>query len=624
MAEKPRKFTEKVEKAIIAQVIDSEYVTAKVNQQNEVADYESFVDLLDSVRSEKNYDWRSDINLPEFTSLVYTQSAIDVAQYFQTRDFVEVYLQDDTDKAVATAKASKELINRTLNQRHLHHYQKFVRGKVINNLLGRTYIRCWWEQKVDREEVDGEVDEELGVRSSSTFRDSVRYDRFNYDIVDPRNVFTDNEYVYTLQDKKWIILRFEKTFEELKQDKRIMGYFNLDRLDKKPNSSETETSRETYNKSSSQVKESSSVSKVFDILERHGKYWVKETEDGIRPGFNQEGEIEEGAEFKEVIASFAIKDSEKELIRFQLQPYKDANGNPYRPIIRGLCYIHPNDDGGSGDGRNTRELQIAVNDTFNISQDRVMLATLPVLKVGKHSAEDNPTIRFEPEHVIELEDINQLQEVIIKDDIQGALTQIALLTNKMQTVTSLTPSAQGARGLASASATSEAIASNRTDTRTNYKSMTYENTLLVEFYWMIMQMTWQFAKPETGVKLMGDKVFAFDPSKDYYYKPVTGAIETEESKSNKIKQWTTLLQIVAQIQHPQIVKIFNMITEKIFILMGDEAANVAKKLLNPNTPIQQGGQNQQGIDQGVSASNQNGVPQSIQETVVRDAANTAT
>ena len=244
------------------------------------------------------------------------------------------------------------------------------------------------------------------------------------------------------------------------------------------------------------------------------------------------------------------------------------------------------------------------------------------MKVGKNSAEDNPTIRFEPEHVIELEDINQLQEVVIKDDIQGALTQIALLTNKMQSVTSLTPSAQGARGLASASATSEAIASNRTDTRTNYKSMTYENTLLVDFYCMIMQMTWQFAKPETGFKLMGEKIFAFDPSKDFYYKPVTWSIETEESKTNKIRQWTQLLQIVAQIQHPEMVKIFNTITEKIFILMGDEKANVAKKLLNPDTPIQQGGQNQQSTDAGATASNQNGVQQSVQETVVRDAANT--
>ena len=42
----------------------------------------------------------SDIRIPEFISHVLTQASIDANQYFSTKDFVEVYLEDDSDDAV--------------------------------------------------------------------------------------------------------------------------------------------------------------------------------------------------------------------------------------------------------------------------------------------------------------------------------------------------------------------------------------------------------------------------------------------------------------------------------------------------------------------------------------------
>ena len=130
-------------KTALLQKIGNEYDTAKTNRVAE--EYESYIDLLDSERGEKDYDWMSDIRLPEFISHMLTQSSIDVEQYFKTRDFTEVYIEDEGDEALANAEASKELINRTLNQKHLNHYLKYVRGKNINHLLGYVYAICWWE-----------------------------------------------------------------------------------------------------------------------------------------------------------------------------------------------------------------------------------------------------------------------------------------------------------------------------------------------------------------------------------------------------------------------------------------------------------------------------------------------
>jgi len=648
MADDKREFSEEAEKALISQVVGSEYEAGKMNNVDMTTDYESYLDMLDSVRSEKNADWRSDIFIPEFASEVLTQSANDVAQSFQTRDFTEVYLEDDSDQAILASAASKECINRTLNQRHVYHYQKNVRSKTVNHMLGHCYLHCWWEQSlenrvVDRREVfrTEEGFDEAGNPitqqiPTGEFEDItaefVVTDRFNYDAIDPRNVFTSNEYVYSMQEKSWVSVRFEKTLEELKADEESMGYINLDRLDTEFDSAETLTSQESYNKVEPKVKEGRTVSKFFDILQRYGKYWAivkardpqtnEPTE--IEPGLGKDGKQLDKAEFIEVIASFAIDgNGTEELIRFQAQPYVDATGKPFRPIIRPLCYIHPSEDGGSGDGRHTRQLQIAINDAFNLGMDRTLLATMPVMKGTERSIEDNTTVRFEPEHTIVLQDVNDLEEVKINDNPVGALNQVAMLKGMMQQVTSTSETSQGQLpGLASTTATAIATAGNRTDIRTNYKSMTYENTGSIELYWMILQMTFRFAKPETGFKLMGDKVFNFDPSKDYFYKPVSSAVQTEQSKVNKINQWNTVLQTIVAIQHPNSVNMINEILTKIFELMGDEQANFGRKLLNPDIPVEQGGGGQQGqAPSAGAASNQNGVQQSFQETQTRDSAN---
>ena len=50
-------------------------------------------------------------------------------------------------------------------------------------------------------------------------------DHFNFDVVDPRDVFTDTSYTYSLQEKKWVILRFNSTIDELEANADTMEYF---------------------------------------------------------------------------------------------------------------------------------------------------------------------------------------------------------------------------------------------------------------------------------------------------------------------------------------------------------------------------------------------------------------
>lgn len=635
------KFKEVIETQITKRVVLEEYESARNNKTQEVNDFESYVDLLDSNREPKEYDWMSDVRLPEFVSHVLTQSSMDVNQYFQQRDFVEAYIEDEDDAALAGAAAAKECINRTLNRRDLYHYLKYARGRVINQLTGRVYARCWWEQKTQDKIVGYKtVKKETGrdLFNEPILEDAEEpvtekvpvIDRFNYDIVEPRNVFMDDTYVYSLQQKDWITIRSEKSIPQLEADQEEMGYFNLDLLSSEKADVETQTSEETYNKSqgtfTSQTKQDNPEIEYFDILERFGKFWCivkSRNEEGypldIEPGYDEFGAKLPKAELVETIITHAVSSHTQTLIRFQPTPYLDYNGVPYKPLIRGLCYVHPTQDGGMGDGKHSKELQYAIDDTVNVGNDRVLLATMPTFKVKRYEAEDNPDIYIAPQHAIPLDNPkDDLIELGVSDNIQGAMLQTGIFQKMMQQLNAIWPTTMGdVPGLASTTATAVAGAESQTNLRSNYKSLTFENTFLCELYYMILQMTSSFAYPDTGIKLMGEKVYDFDPSKEYWYKPVSAAIETEYAKATKIKQWQQILQTAIGLQHPDIVNIINYILTKMFEYMGDEFVNFGNNLLNPDKPIEGGGGGGSPEEGGVPSSNQNGVPQSGQEQLTR-------
>ncbi|MBT8491389.1 MAG: hypothetical protein KJN62_10110, partial [Deltaproteobacteria bacterium] len=266
------KFGEQVEGWLSKIVVDSEYQTAKTNQTYDKNDFESYVDLFDAEHTEREYEWMSDIFIPEFPTQMLTQSAIDVSQYFQTREFVDVYLEDGDPQGKLSAEATKELINRTLNRRELYHYMKYVRAKNLNHLHGHVDIKCWWEQETETEyDIDGfgDIIEEYEIATK---------DNFNYEILDPRNVFTDKMYAYSMQQRKWVIIRGEKSLEQLKREREQFGYFNLKHLEKNTNQrpdQKTDTFKETVEEGIEDYQRPDNKSSpMYDILERYGMFWV--------------------------------------------------------------------------------------------------------------------------------------------------------------------------------------------------------------------------------------------------------------------------------------------------------------------------------------------------------------
>ena len=92
MVKMASKKKEQVQNAIASMVVDSEYMTAKRNMDVEISRFESLIEQLECQRNEKDYDWMSDYYLPVMNSIFHTERAGEVAQYFPTRDFVDVKL----------------------------------------------------------------------------------------------------------------------------------------------------------------------------------------------------------------------------------------------------------------------------------------------------------------------------------------------------------------------------------------------------------------------------------------------------------------------------------------------------------------------------------------------------
>jgi hypothetical protein len=641
---KDHKYEDTVENRLASIVLD-EFNTFSSGRMIENADFEATLDMMECKRTDKDYEWMSDVFLPELPSIILTDASGWANQYFQSRDFVSAKLSSTTKGAKEKADAASTVINQTLNRRGLYHYQKYIRARTINALAGQVYVLCEW-QKSTKMVPDGVVrrmkpldidiegnpmmNPDMQTPAYHTVEEPrekkiIEADWFNYEVIDPRNVATDNHYSYSMQQKNWVTVRYTDTYENLLSKTDELELFNLDLLKDINPPEESETAKKTFNNLEPRNTSSLTPTKDIDLYLRIGKMWAIISEvdsDGeplnIKPGISDTGDPLPAAELIETFMTIASVNGRNILIRFQPNPYRDGTGKAYKPIVRGWCYIHPTKDIGLSDGKYGRELQIALNDTMNMSIDRVKLATMPTFIGRRNSIDDASEFFIEPEHVIQVENINEdLKELKVSDNIQGALAQIGMLKNFSEQVMSVYPTTMGQLPeMSSTTATAVAGADTRTNARSNYKSLTFEYTFFADFYWMILQMTYQFMEPETAIKMLGDSAKNFDPNEDYTYSPVSSNIETEFNKYKKLQIIDQFVGRVANVQNPNTPKLLNYLLKMAFELFDKDFPDYKEYMLDENAPAAPAG-NAPANDKGMPMSNQNNQAMSMQEQYTR-------
>ena len=656
------KYDEAVENNLKSLCIDSEYLVAKSNNQQQYADYDSIKDMLELQRNEMNYSWRSNIFIgllfSHFTAEMTKWAAID----FASRDFVDIYLEGNQPDDKNKAKAAKIILNALLNIKEVYHFQKRIKARSINWMYGQVYALMWWEQEVvtkqrqmpDKQTVQHDYDEQgnvvpkvVKIPQEPQPYDDIIVDRMNYDVFDARNVFTDFGYTYSAQDKPWITLRSVKRFSDLEKDADKNQYFNLDILKEKiyglgkkkkqTTQPETQTSKETFNALTGAYGTKQDMPKKvdpdLDILDRYGKIWAVVTEsddDGnpkvIEPGYDLNGDIKEKAEMVEAIITHAGVGENYVLIGFRPTWAIDAYGKPYKPIIRGWCYINPTKDIGLSDGKNLREMNIAINDTFNLNNDRTMLATLPMFKGRRDTLENNPTIFIEPENIMMMENPEKdIMELIVRDNISGGMQQMAVIKSTASEMDGIwPPNMGGVPDKTSTTATAVSSAGQGANERENLKGLTWTYTFDGEFYPMALQMVYRNMRPETLQKILGKELFQFfDPKSDYTYISLSQNLENEHQKNKKVQTYIQvqgmlngLAKIIPQAIPPASAKVFSNIMQ----LLGSdyrEIGDIVDKIANSKPQEEGKAGDVVKNPKETPVSNQNGIEQSPEELGAR-------
>ncbi len=646
MAEKQEKVTKEntVEGAIINNVM-GEYQTGKANNIQDNEDFEAALDMFDNVRTERDYDWQSNIPIPEFLNAIQGQTADDANAYFARKEYVSVNVMSKDPLQIASADASKDLIDKTLGATYLDFFQKYIRLSQTKNIGGRAYIRCWWEQDIkkskvpvkhltvlENHDVNGNLkvdpSQESGVLEETVDEDfnEVIRDRFAFDVIDPRNIMYSSEYEYNLRNKNWVILRFDSTLHELKRQAKTMNYMNLDQLENIRLSGKTEIKEATTDwdlRGAAKVDNDITPVKDFTIIERWGMDYAMVSErdeagnaTAATYGYDEKGQPLENAELVHLVQNIAIMNGESDkqvLIRWELNPYKDNYGNRYIPLARGLCYIHPTKDRGFGDDVGARGLQKAINDTFNANNDNTLLGMLKIIKQPEGYDEDEMPLRIEPMAVWP----NGTEVVDFASNTVPALNQLEALTMKFNETTARD---SGVPVLSSAAATTVARAEKQVNVRSQYKNLVFEHTLMGNLYWMIIMMSAQFMLAETAVDMLGEDVaLDFNADLDYHYKPISESIETDSTAGAKIDRLNTALGYVMNSQNAAAPSVANGILKKIFKLMGKEEEEMTGELFDEQSPLnaptgQGGGGAQPGEVSPVgSAVNQGGGEQPSQQ-----------
>lgn len=640
------KVSKEVQQALLSHI--SEELTVAIRNNEDInEDFKTYYNMIHSIRETKPNEWESDIALPEFISRLLTQVGNFVAQYFGSADYVETALDSDDPKDVAEAKASKKLLNVLLNDKQSYYYHKVVRLLMYVFTCGYGIIKGAYQQRIVKEfshynqqseyitdPFTGDILTEEGTPyldptiqrpafqsiQTSIYTDKIVTDTPIFDVYPVQNVYISPEYTYSLNDKEYIVFETEKTLDDLKVEADEMGYFNLNLLEKKE--PEGQRGEKTYNKDGKLEEQHRPIQKVFIVYERWGKYPVIEKDGEYFPGIDEDGSFNEDAENMECIIHY-VKDREKDepthIIGFR------KSKHTRRPMARFLCYVDMVKDCGFGDGEINRELQRAVNDNYNLMNYRTKLAITPAFKGKKFAVDEN--IRVSPEKVTLLENLTDLEEIKIQDNIQGGIIHQNLLSSRMDYCMATSPQTMGMSPERAETATMASIINSRANIRIGMKSMNLEFIGFTEFYDMLLTLCNDFMLPETLEELVGkEQATNYNPKRKDKFKPVSQALETEESKMFKVKSWQGVLGMVQAIPNPRTPMVLNYIIGQILELFGGSFKTFKKFMFeeDPQSVLlyqlatgAKGGGSPPAMNPMAPPQNQQSIPQSQTEQITR-------
>ena len=142
-------FSKEVQDKIVRN-LDDEYIAAKNNMSDLFNEADDYYDMIHCVRDQTQFDDEPNIYLPEYLSRLLAEQGNFCAQYFGSRDYVDIYMESDDPQDVAESKATKKLLNMLLNDTDMHYYHKLNRLKMAVSPKGYGVIKGYYRQVIEQ------------------------------------------------------------------------------------------------------------------------------------------------------------------------------------------------------------------------------------------------------------------------------------------------------------------------------------------------------------------------------------------------------------------------------------------------------------------------------------------
>jgi len=592
--------------------------------------YEELYQMLRGKRPQKNYDWQSNLVINKVFQVVWTAIPYIVQKVFGASPIIGVRSYDK--KGAWQREQLIEFWNTmqlSNNSPHIPYFLVVVMASLRAMLNGVSYVKKTWHQNLKTSITNVQIPIPMQADENGN---EIEVEPYNIELKDttpiedfPLNIPVNNKDIVV----DWLLQpaqscrqgRFviHRTLTDLQEMYDSGLYYNLDKIDATISGSSTLAEDHNTLKGMDGQEEipTSDIYAEVEIFERVGKLPVIQDKNGGYQYVYDKEEIygeDTKVEMKHMVVTVAkCKGTESEhsyLIRFEPNNYNEIN------YIDTHIFFDSERHQSIGMVEPIKDTQTAINDNINAAFDEIWQNLMPPVIVNQYALWEWDTMQYAPAQKW-LVGGNPNESIYFKEPsniTRDAWQKHALLDNEIQ----LTTVTNAMQGLAqSKTATTNVMNAQMTAGKLDFLVKMFEKTMLIPSAQMDMRFVSKFAHPKTVITILGENP-KFSKEDFYRYIPAAASVKMEHQKEIEIQQDIQLMQIVAQMQNPNVPKILNTIWGNILRNrdMPKEAAMFDEDFFEPQSDA--GNLNMmQRMLQGGMPNNQNQLPMSGQEQSVR-------
>ena len=590
--------------------------------------YEDLYSMLRGERPEKNYDWQSNVMINKVFQVIWTAIPYVIQKVFGASPVVGV--KGDKEGAFQRESILEFWHNFQPGNSKNHIPFKIIQIMVAlrGMLNGVAYVKKTWHQKLKtisrtvQEAIPMQMDEagneiETAI-NNRTIKQTIPKEDWPYNlVVNNKDIVVDwlLQPGQSCRQGRFVIHRSMLDLETLYSDG---SYMNLDKINPELSSSGAEHHQDHFEEKGHDDMETPPESDIYaevEVYERVGKRPVyKKKDDGQWiPCFDKSEIFGDTVEHREMVSVYAKQQGSEEsdvLIKFEDNEYGEINYIDYH------IYLDPERWQSMGEIEPIKDLVTAINDNINAMFDEIWQNLMPPVIVSKSGLWDWDTMMYAPGQ-------KWLTMGPVKDSIhfkepsnitRDAWQKHALLDNEIQLSTVTNAMSGGAK---EKTATTNVMNAQLTAGKLDFLVGMIETTGLIPSAQMDVRFASKFAHKLTFQMILGRPFQYSDWEELYKYVPAASSVKLEHQKEAETTQDIQLLQILTQIQNPNVPKIQNKVLGNVFRNRGWEELTemLDEKFYEPTSDAG----NMQMMDKmmGSSPSNEQRIEMSAPEKGVR-------